>query len=384
MNNQVVIKADYFPSIPREDLNQIVKEEISLNDVAEIGSSFGLLAGAFIQAAAKVSNAEGLYRCVFPEGVSGTLAHFNATPNANLGTIMDNGKIVGQARWYPVEEMSSFLTIDPLTIAVAIALINVSHKLSTIQDTQEEIIRFLQNDKESELEGAVNSLSDIMNNYRFNSDNMVWKGSQLTVITDIRAKAEHNIIFYRKQIAEHMGKQKGFHSNQKADKLKEGLEKNLRYYQLGVYLYAYSSFMESILADNYKSDFLNHITEKINEYSLQYHNDYSQCYEVLNRYLEKSIQKKLVSGLGVASFVMGKAVEKMPVISKGPVDEALIAAGLKLDDYSEKHSEATLSDFEKNSDSGIQLFLDNLRILNSIANEPVEVLFDREKIYLVG
>ena len=128
------------------------------------------------------------------------------------------------------------MAVNPVTIAIAVAITCVNKKLDTIVKTQQEILRFLQQDKEADLEGAVNSLSDIMSNYRFLSDNSTWKGSQLTVVSTIKGKAEHNIIFYRKGLKSDMEKQEFFHIGQMAAKKKAALQQKLKYYQLSVYL----------------------------------------------------------------------------------------------------------------------------------------------------
>ena len=59
------------------------------------------------------SGSRGLYRCVFPKGVTGTLAMAKDGSGA-LGTIMNDG-IVGQARWIPVDK-----AIGPACIKAAL------------------------------------------------------------------------------------------------------------------------------------------------------------------------------------------------------------------------------------------------------------------------
>ena len=101
---------------------------------------------------------------------------------------MDDHGITGQARWIPAEGQSIQFAMDPVTIAVAVAIAGINKKLDSIQKVQEEILQFLHQDKESELEGAVNSLSDILEQYKYNSANELWKGSQLTVVSAIKGK----------------------------------------------------------------------------------------------------------------------------------------------------------------------------------------------------
>lgn len=379
--DNLLINAEYFPTIHREDIIKNCKYKFPIKSISAFGGGFAVAAASIAQATMTVQSNQGLYRCVFPEGVTGHLAEFK-DGSGFLGTIMNQKGIAGQARWIPEDGASVSFAIDPLMFAIAAAMIGINKKLDVIQATQEEILQFLHQDKESELEGAVNSLSDILEQYHYNSDNEMWKGSKLTVVTSIKGKAEHNIIFYRKRIADILGNQKLIHVDQQTDKIKKELEQRFKYYQLSVYIYAYSSFLEVILGGNFTMDFLNHIIEKIKNYAFQYRIDYSKCYEQLEGLLHSSVQAKVFGGLGVAGKFTGSMIAKIPVISKGPVDEALIAVGEKIEKFSCKHADKVMEEFRNNRDAGIQLFIENIAILNDIGNKPVEVLFDNEELYI--
>lgn len=379
--NILLIKAECFPLIKREDIVGKCKYKLPLDDISGLGGGFAITAAAITQAVSASQNNGGLYRCVFPEGVTGHLAAFK-DGSGLLGTIMNENGIVGQARWIPAESASVAMQINPVTIALAVAMIGINRKLDSIKTTQEEILQFLHQDKESKLEGALNSLSDILGQYQFNNDNEVWKGSQLTVVSSIKGTAEHNIIFYRKEIANVFGKQKLVHVKQQTDKMKEILGQKFKYYQLGVYIYAYASFLEVVLGGNFTKEYLKHTSDKVEDYLLQYRLDYSKCYEELEDYSRSSLQTRMLNGLGVAGTFTGNALEKIPVISKGPVDEALIAAGEGMQKLSSKHTDKVMKDFQNNRDAGIRLFVENIEVLNEISNKPVEVLFDEDELYI--
>lgn len=376
-----MITVDYYPMIPRESIAGTCKHKIDLKELSSLGSGFAVAAAEIAKAVANASTSKGLYRCVFPEGVTGKLASFK-DGSGFLGTIMNGNGIQAQARWLPVKGKSAVMAVNPVTIAIAVAITCVNKKLDTIVKTQQEILRFLQQDKEADLEGAVNSLSDIMSNYRFLSDNPTWKGSQLTVVSTIKGKAEHNIIFYRKGLKSDMEKQEFFHIGQMAAKKKAALQQKLKYYQLSVYLYAYSSFLEIVLSERYSREFLDQIKEKLGQYALQYREDYSECYDMLESYKKTSVESKALEWSGVAGKKAGAFLAKVPVLSKGPVDEALISAGEKLGKFGETKNERFLLGFDENRDAGIQLFTENISTIDEMANKPVEMLFDDQHIYI--
>ena len=89
-----------------------------------------------------------------------------------------------------------------------------------------------------------------------------------------------------------------------------------------------------------------------------------------------------LSGLGKAGKVAGKAIGRIPVINRGPVDEALIAAGNSIRKTGSKHGKDAMRDFRNNRDAGIRMFLGNIDTINEMSNRPLEILFDKETVYI--
>lgn len=377
----LMIKAEYCPRIRREDIVKNCKCVFPIENAQSYGTGFAVMTAEMVQGITSLQNHGGVYRCVFPEGISGGLAAFK-DGSGFTGTVVGEHGIVAQARWIPVEGTSMQLAIDPVTIAVAVAIAGINKRLDAIKETQEEILHFLHRDKESELEGAMNSLSDILEQFRYNSTSKLWKGSQLAVVTSIKGKAEHNIIFYRKEITKVLEKQKYFRVDQYIDQIKGKLEHYFKYYQLGTYIYAYASFLEIMLGGNFEKDFLDYIERKIKDYSLQYRLDYSKCYEKLEELSHSTLQSKALGGLGAAGKFTGNVISKIPVISKGSVDEVLIETGTKIEKMSSNHADKIMEEFRNNREAGIQIFIENISNMNSISNQPVEILFNEKEVYI--
>ena len=231
MGQNELIKADFYPDIVKEDIAPRVKYQFSLDNLAGLGNGFAVVGATIAEAVQSAPSTEGLYRCVFPKGVTGHLAEFK-DGSGYLGTIYNQHGIAGQARWIPVEGASTAMAINPVTLAIAVAMLRMDKKLSDIQKVQNEIHDFLYDDKESKLEGSFNALVGIMDQYRFNSDNDIWKHGKFTEVSAIKTRAGSDIIFYRKEIMKALQKQRVIHSYQDADKVKSELEKLFKYYQL--------------------------------------------------------------------------------------------------------------------------------------------------------
>lgn len=381
MEIESLITAEYYDRIPREEIIKKSKFKYSLDELSSLGSGFTVAAAAIAEAAKNANSTEGLYRCYFPDGVTGKLAAFK-DGSGLLGTIVNKSGIKAQARFVPVEGASVIMSVQPVTLAVAIAMLNVNKKLDEIKERNEEILHFLHQDKESELEGSINSLADTLEQYRFNSDNESWKNAKLSAVTLIKGKAESNIIFYRKEISDVLEKRKMLRGNLQADKIKAELSHKFNYYQLSVYLSAYASFLEVILGGNFSKDYLDHMSEKIFDDAYQYGVDYSDAYKLLKKYMSGTVEAKALRGIGKVGKNAGRMIDKIPVIRKGPVDEALIAAGGIIEKLGDKHRKSAMEQFKDKRDAGTVLFLSNIDTINEMSNRPVEILFDRENVYI--
>ena len=99
--------------------------KIPFTEIAALGGSFAGVVETMATPAA-----EGLYRCVFPKGVTGTLAMAKDGSGA-LGTIMNDG-IVGQARWIPVDK-----AIGPACLKAALVAVAVLAVVKQVQDIKD-------------------------------------------------------------------------------------------------------------------------------------------------------------------------------------------------------------------------------------------------------
>ena len=57
---------------------------------------------------------------------------------------------------------------NPTMLFMAAALMSIDKKLDIIQETQQEILSFLENKEKANLKASLDTLSDILNNYKYN------------------------------------------------------------------------------------------------------------------------------------------------------------------------------------------------------------------------
>ncbi|WP_412117693.1 hypothetical protein [Merdimonas faecis] len=345
---------------------------LPLSRLASYGTAFQPLTTA-IQTAVSGAGGSGLY---YVNTAGKTMFQMKGTNNF-IGSLKSSTGMVGggQAQMTP-------LACDPTMLFMAAVLANVEKKLDAIQDMQREMMDFLVQKEKAELKGSLVFLSDVFNNYKYNWNNAMYKNSSYIKVLDIRQEAEKKIAFYREQIIAKVNKKSFIHSDQTVKKQLQAVQDQFKDYQLSLYLLGFSSFLEVILLENFDENYLYGISSKLDNYSLKYRVLYSQCYDEIESYALSSVQTTMLKGIAKASTSVGKFVEKIPVLSKGQADEALIAAGDKLDDFNSGKLRKQMQSLIDHQSNSIRPFIDNIDTVNQLSNRPVRLMVDNENIYI--
>jgi len=271
---------------------------------------------------------------------------------------------------------------NPYMIMIAVALHNIDKKLDAIREAQQELLDFLVQKERSELKGDLNFLSEVLNNYKYNWNNEKYKNSNHIKALDIRQASERKIDFHREQIDTKIKKKSFFHSDQDVKKQLEKIQAEFKDYQLALYLFSFSSFLEVMLLENFDSAYLNCIAKKIEDYSMMYRELYTKCYDQLEGYAKSSIQSGLLKGLASVNKFAGENIAKVPVINKSQLDESLIGSVDKIGNFGSKRVEQTMKQLIDRQSSSVNVFVDNINTINRLYNQPIELLFDKENIYI--
>lgn len=225
-------------------------------------------------------------------------------------------------------------------------------------------------------------LSDILNNYKYNWNNEKYKQNNHIKVLDIKQSSESKIDFYRERIQSKL-KKKGFlKHNKKVEKETKALESDFKDYQLSVYLYAFSSFLDTILLESYDSQYLNSITNKITDYSFEYRELYGYSYSQIENESKHTIENQLVRWTSTASDYTGKAVGKIPIAESVKIEEALLKAGDSLKNMSKKKTNSVVQQLLDRQSSYVHTFIDSINDINKLYNKPLELFFDKENIYI--
>lgn len=383
--NKLAIKKDFLQLTQANDL--VVKNIDSLApsecvtfplaDLASLGTVFSSLPTAFSSVAQAAGNGKVLYEATFP--VAGKLAEAK-DGSGFLGAIVGKKGVVGQARFHEVKGAAEAAGGASMMF-MALAIMAINKSLKDISENQKEIISFLEVDKQTQLKGDLIILSDIIEDYQHNWNNSQYRSNREMQVLDIKRSAEQNILFYREMIEKKLGKQAFVHLD--TTKTLNETQSKFRYYKLALYLYAFASFLDIMLLENFDSAYLESVVSKIKRYSLEYDQFFEKSLESVERYVSSSLQARALQGLAIAGKFAGEQIARIPdKENKIKIDDKLISESGKLDKFNAEAIARTVSSFTAVEDSGIQMFSDKIVLINRIHNEPLRIMFDGENIYL--
>lgn len=275
------------------------------------------------------------------------------------------------------------MPINPATMMMAAALFSIEQQLGNIAEMEQQIMSFLEEDKESEIEADLKTLTNIVQEYKFNWDQEQYVSSHHKLALDIKRTAEKNLIFYQKQITDAMQKKQLLVVNQSVNSIERNLQKEFKYYRLSLYIYSLASFLEVMLLGNFQEEYILQVKSVIEKYSEEYKDIYTASSGYIDRMSGASIEANIVNGIGTAGKAIGNFIGGIPLIKESPVDEWLIEGGIHLKQTSQDMKKKASARFEVISDAGTEVFIAKFEEMNQIYNYTSSICFDNEKIYLV-
>lgn len=368
------------------DERQLEKyKKIPLTEISGLGAAFAEFKPEFRTAAiSRKINVDGLYRCTFPRGIAGQLAQFK-DKSGFTGTIMNHG-IAGQARWNPVNSVFATakitVPVSPLNLFMDAAMIEMDHKLSCIETMGKNILSYQKEKDKAVQEANFETLVDVYNKYKYNLQDEKWQLLKYADVQQIHRETSARIKQLRQEIEKEMDKHDPAHNIQQTRQMVANVQENFYMYRLAVFMYAFSTFLEVILHGNFSEGYLNEIESDIKNKANEYKSFYFKCYDSLRHSSNTTVGSNFLKGLSNMSSNAGRMIHKIPVIEKGPLDEALMSLGSHINDRREKDTDKEVSAFEENMTSGAGQFADEIHQINRLYNRPMDVLIDRDNIYL--
>lgn len=345
-------------------------ERLPLSGAASIGSALGVVLELYktLQKLAPAGGSE-VYRARMPAGISAALT---ATPGGS--------RLVSMVQTAP--KRLTPVPVDPVSLVMAAALVAIDKQLDAVQAAQTEIMDFLRAQNEAGLRADLATLSDVMQDYRFNWDNPTFCTNKHLQVQEIRRSAEKNLLLYQHQAEDALAQVKKRLTDDEQRRVLAAVGAGFHYYRMSVYLYGFASFLEVTLLGNFRSDYLQNVREKVEAHELQYRAFYTDCYDRVAAIASDSAESKAILRFAGAQKAVGSFLGKIPGVRRGQLDEGLQAAGERLEGMEAQRTEGILDAFRIHAESGARLFLEKLDTLDTLFNDETEYRIDGENLYI--
>lgn len=381
------IEVSLAPTDQQVDVSQAIK--LPLDKLPELGIAFASLPSAFrtitstvnvptlLQATDKFGNAidpSVLHKFHDGSGLMGTFSSPGAGGLSNVRLHVVQGDIATAVTQVPY---------DPTALFMAAAVAQINQKLDAIQASVDELFQFERQRSKAELRGSLNTLLGILGEYGNNCSSDRWMTNEHMKVLDIKQEAEQKKELFRTQAQGGLQK-RGLVEGRNG--VSARLNKVLDYlmdYQLASYVYAFSLFLEPMLAESFEPDRLAAIRKRIEDETMAYRKLYSACCDALEASAANSVDTIVLGGIASAGKRLGKAVAATPVGDKTLIDEALEGAGKGLDRLNNDLSERLTARLVEAKVPDLTPFSKCLGTVNALHNEPTQIAVDRENVYIL-
>ena len=392
VENDQLLDDKNLASVLTNNLNEIKSRSLNskltmpIAEVATLGSGIASLLPAFRTVTQSTTfPGGGLYKLA-NQAVGDTL---KVAKNGNFWGAYKTA--AGTSKFVQLQEAGSITAttkavtaINPATVMIAVALFSIEQKLGEISQLEEQILSFLETEKQAQIEADIQMLGKLIRTYKDNWDNEYFLHSNHKMVLDIQRTARGHINLYHKQISEALDEKHSIIARKHVDSATEDLLKKFQYYKLSVVSFGMASLLEVMLSGNFKEGYISSIESEINEVALEYRTIFTQCSEHIEKLIKGAIDANVVKGVGVAGKAVGKFIERIPVISRGQVDEFLQEKGSRIENGVLAMQKETVKMFASVRDPETAIFSEKLRDMETIFNKTEEICFDEKNVYLIA
>lgn len=370
----------------KSDISQVQKFSMPISQLSALGANVASLLPAF-RTVTQIPSIDGevFYKWVNAEKGSELKA---LKDGLNWGAYKTQTGESKMAKFQKVGSISSTNTIElpinPTTMMMAVALFSIEKQLGNIAETQKNILSFLEAEKESEIEADVETLSNIIEKYKYNWDNKQFVSSNHKLVIDIQRTARKNMNSYQKKVKDSICEKKFLVSQSKIKSVLDELIKSFKYYRLSLFAFSMSSLIEIMLSENFNEENILAIKKNIQNLALSYRETYSECSLYLENLGKSSVESNLLKGVGTTSKAVGKIIGSIPKIKDGQIDERLQGVGEHIKNKAKEIESDSIMAFAEISNPGVNIFTEKMNDLILIFNHTNEICFDNNNIFIIS
>ncbi len=304
-----------------------------------------------------------------------------------LGSFRDATTGFQQARFHSVEpgaiQSVTTMPYDPTTLFMAAALAQINQKLDSIQNAVNEMFEYVRQKDKAELRGNLKTLEDILEAYRYNWNNDIWRKNAHMKAVDVKQDSDQAIIHLRAQIKSKV-QEKGpvelrLAVGGRLDEVLDGLKE----YQLATYTYSFASFLEPMLSENFDEANLEAIASRIGNRGNEYRELYTECYNAIEGSSRASADAVVLGGVSAALSGLGGFLKQTPIGDLTPIDNALEDAGRGVGDFNDSQTNSLMEKLGHAKTPDVLPFKESLDAVNKLHNHEHQLAADSENVYLL-
>lgn len=370
----------------RKNIDKSTIMSIPIAELSTLGAGVSSLIPAFNTVTQTTTiAAKGLFRVANAAAGDSLKMAKNGNAWGALKTAAGGSKMAQLAEAGPISATTkSVVAFNPGTMLMAAALYSIEKQLKNIEEMQRQILSQLEIKEESDVEGDLETLTELVNNYKYNWDNQIYVQNSHKMVMDIKRTARSSMIAYQKKVNKIISYKKLFVAKNHINSVYSDLVKKFQYYRLALYTYSLASMMEIMLGGNYKEEYITGIKNEVRKLT----EVYRTLFEKGSLYLEKigasSVEANVLRGIGTAGNTVGKWIGGIPFVKEGPVDEFLQNQGTRLKKNAIGMEKGPVYQFAAVSNPGTGVFMEKMEDIIQIYNHTRQIYFDSREIYLVS
>lgn len=259
---------------------------------------------------------------------------------------------------------------------VVLAVVNA--KLSEIIEREKMIIDFLETDKETKMKADYSALVKIAKEYPYNYDNDKFLYNREMLTVEIKKDAEHNMLFYQEMTKKEIKSyDRSIVGN--ADKGYKRIINKFLLYRTALYIYAYSSFMDIILLENYSFEYIDAILKELDEHVNNYNEFFNQLNESINHLADSSSRNiTMKESSKLTNFVSG-LLGKMKAEKQS---EKLKDKSIKIEEKRANNRDRIVSSLSEYVNTGIEDVIKSINDLKSLYNNNDDIIVSDDYVYV--
>lgn len=368
----------------REQINADTTLSVPIAQLATLGSGVALLVPFFNTVSTTVTvGSQGLYTLANAAMGDALKVARNGNFWGALKTVDGGSKFAQFQEAGPLSAVAKTTFVNPVIMMMAVALFSVEQQLDNITEMERQIISFLEIDKESEIEADVETLMNIVKNYKYNWDNEHYIASNHKMVLDIQRTARKNMNSYQKKVSETVRSRQFFFSQINVKSTMADLEKKFKYYRLSLYTFSLASLTEIMLGGNFREEYVSGVRDEIRGMSEQYRDLFSCCSIYLENISNTSLETKVRKSFGNAEKEIGRLAGTLPRIKEGTAEKVLWEQGTRLENSAVEMEKEVVRRFAECGDPKTKVYIDKMEDLIRIYNHTSRICADKERIYLI-